>query len=203
MLIFIPLKRQLFSSRSFVVRVCGETKQWSRWSLNRRSPTMRHVSKTHRVALDWFVRSNQCGPMIQIKYTDTRNQLAEMLTQGNFTRDEWNHLLCLFIISHFSSAECSEVMSRRKHKKNQVRKESQRSQDPWWIWLREAAKGLHQLYHFHHQEASGKPDKKVKVLWVRKLKCTIERRNPMFAVTSVTRKVQEKRPAPMRSKHDL
>ena len=27
-----------------------------------RSPTMRHVSRTHRVALDWFVRSNQFGP---------------------------------------------------------------------------------------------------------------------------------------------
>ena len=26
-----------------------------------RSPTMRHVSRTHRVALDWFVRSNQSG----------------------------------------------------------------------------------------------------------------------------------------------
>ena len=34
-----------------------------------------------------------------------------MLTEGSFTRDEWNHLLCLFNISHFSSAECSEVMS--------------------------------------------------------------------------------------------
>ena len=57
-------------------------------------------------------------PKIQIKYTDTRNQLADMLTKGNFTRDEWNHLLCLFIISHFSSAECSEVMSRRTQKES-------------------------------------------------------------------------------------
>ena len=36
-----------------------------------------------------------------------------MLTKANFTRDEWNHLLCLFNISHFSSTDCSEVMSRR------------------------------------------------------------------------------------------
>ena len=27
-----------------------------------RSPTMRHVSRTHRVALDWLFRSNQSGP---------------------------------------------------------------------------------------------------------------------------------------------
>ena len=50
---------------------------------------------------------------IQIKYIDTKNQLADMLTKGNFTRDEWNHLLCLFAISHFSSISCSEVMSKR------------------------------------------------------------------------------------------
>ena len=31
-------------------------------------------------------------PKIQIKYIDTRNQLAGILTKGNFTRDEWNHL---------------------------------------------------------------------------------------------------------------
>ena len=48
-----------------------------------------------------------------IKYIDTKNQLADMLTKGNFTRDECNHLLCLFNISHFSSKVCSEVMSKR------------------------------------------------------------------------------------------
>ena len=36
-----------------------------------------------------------------------------MLTKGNFTRDEWNHLLCLFNISHFSSTDCSGVMPKR------------------------------------------------------------------------------------------
>ena len=36
-----------------------------------------------------------------------------MLTKGNFTRDEWNHLLCLFNISHSSSTVCSETMSKR------------------------------------------------------------------------------------------
>ena len=36
-----------------------------------------------------------------------------MLTKGNFTHDEWNHLLCLFNISHFSSKNCLEVMSKR------------------------------------------------------------------------------------------
>ena len=50
---------------------------------------------------------------IQIKYIDTKNQLADILTKGNFTRNEWNHLLCLFNISHFISTVCSEAMAQR------------------------------------------------------------------------------------------
>ena len=78
-----------------------------------RSPTMRHVSRTHRVALDWLFDRINVDPKIQIKYIDTKNQLADILIKGNYTRDEWNHLLCLFIISHFSSTVCSETMAKR------------------------------------------------------------------------------------------
>ena len=77
-----------------------------------RSPTMRHVSRTHRVALDWLFDRIILEPKIQIKYIDTKNQPADILTKGNFTRDEWTHLLCLFNISHFRSTDCSEVMSK-------------------------------------------------------------------------------------------
>ena len=78
-----------------------------------RSPTMRHVSRTHRVALDWLFDRINLDPKIQIKYIDTKNQLADILTKENFTRDEWNHLLCLFNISHFSSTVCSDTMAKR------------------------------------------------------------------------------------------
>ena len=81
-----------------------------------RSPTMRPVSRTHRVALDWLFDRINLDPKIQIKYIDTKKQLADILTKRNFTRGEWSHLLCLFNISHFSSAECSEVMSKRTQK---------------------------------------------------------------------------------------
>ena len=81
-----------------------------------RGPTMRHVSRTHRVALDWLFDRINLDPKIIIKYIDTKNQLADILNKGNFTRDEWNHLLCLLNISHFSSANCSEVMSKRTQK---------------------------------------------------------------------------------------
>ena len=77
-----------------------------------RSPTMRHVFRTHRVALDWLFDGINLDTKIQIKYIDTKNQLADMLTKGNFTRDEWNHLLWLFNISHFSSISSLKAMSK-------------------------------------------------------------------------------------------
>ena len=74
---------------------------------------MGHVSRTHRVALDWLLNRINLDPKIQIKYIDTKNQLADILTtEGNFTRVEWNHLFCLFNISHFSSINSVKAMSK-------------------------------------------------------------------------------------------
>ena len=47
-----------------------------------RSTTMRHVSRTHRVALDWLFGRINLDTKIQIKYIDTKNQLADILTKG-------------------------------------------------------------------------------------------------------------------------
>ena len=49
-----------------------------------RSLAMRHVSRTHRVALDWLFDRINLDPKIQIKCIDTKNQLADMLTKGKF-----------------------------------------------------------------------------------------------------------------------
>ena len=85
--------------------------------INGTIPTLRHVSRTHRVALDWLFDRINLDSKIKIKYIDTKNQLADILTKRNFTLDEWNHLLCLFNISHFSSINCLEAMSKRTQKK--------------------------------------------------------------------------------------
>ena len=78
-----------------------------------RSPTMRHVSRTHRVTLDWLFDRINLNSIIQIKYIDTKNQLVDILTNGNFKRDEWNHLLTLFNIGHFSSTACIAALAKR------------------------------------------------------------------------------------------
>ena len=90
-----------FSHQEALLYVFEDKEAVIKMILKGRSPTMRHVYRTHRVALDWLFDRVNLDPKIQIKYIDTKNQLADILTKGNFTRDEWNHLLCLFAISHF------------------------------------------------------------------------------------------------------
>ena len=63
------------------------------------------------VALDWLFDRTNLDSKIQIRHIETKHQLADMLTNGNFTRDEWNNLFHLFNISHFSSACCAENSS--------------------------------------------------------------------------------------------
>ena len=74
---------------------------------------MRHVSRTHRVAHDWLFDRINLDPKIQIRYIDTKNQFADMLTKGNFTRDEWNHLHHLLNIMNFSMFSCSYFLSNQ------------------------------------------------------------------------------------------
>ena len=102
-----------FSHQEAMLYVFEDNKAVIKMIIKRRSPTMRHVSRTHRVALDWLFDRINLDSKIQIKYIDTKNQLADILTKGNFTRDEWNHLLCLLNISHFSPTVRSAAMAKR------------------------------------------------------------------------------------------
>ena len=65
---------------------------------------------------------------IKIKYFDTKNQLADILTKGNFTRDEWNHLLCLFNIS-LSVLQCALIHWRNDLNTIRVKNESKQNRD--------------------------------------------------------------------------
>ena len=49
-----------------------------------RSPTRRHVSRTHRVALDWLFDRINLDPKIQIKYIDTKKPTRRHLDKGEF-----------------------------------------------------------------------------------------------------------------------
>ena len=53
-------------------------------------------------------------PKSKIKFVDTNNQLADMLTEGNFTCDEWGHLLRLLNVINFSVFSCSHFLSTQE-----------------------------------------------------------------------------------------
>ena len=95
---FIPSNVQS-SHQEALLSVFEDNEAEIKMIIKGRSPTMRHVSRPNGVALDWQFDRINLDSKIQIKYIDTKNELADMLTKGNFTRDEWNHLLCLFNIS--------------------------------------------------------------------------------------------------------
>ena len=80
-----------------------------------RSPTMTRVKNPQSCSW-WLFDIINLDPKIQIKYIDTKNQLADILTKGISTRDEWNHLLNLFNTSHFRSTACTAAMAKRSQR---------------------------------------------------------------------------------------
>ena len=81
-----------FSQSIAMLYVFEDNEAVIKMTIKGRSPTMRHVSRTHRVALDWLFDRINLDPKIQIRYIDTKHQIADILTKGHFIRDEWNNL---------------------------------------------------------------------------------------------------------------
>ena len=103
-----------------------------------RCPTMRHESRTHRVALDWLIDRINLDPKIQVEYVDTRNQLANMLTIRAFIRDEWHHLLQLFNIVTKSVFSCihpgdqrGDPLAMSKRQMQEKKSEDEENMNAW------------------------------------------------------------------------
>ena len=103
-----------------------------------RSSTIRRVSRTHRAGLDQLFDRMNLEPKIQIKCVHTNKQLADILTKGSFSRDEWNHPFQQFSLIRLESrAPCQKEVRRRlrikalrRRKRNHVlREREQRSEE--------------------------------------------------------------------------
>ena len=80
----VSANADIFDERESQLCISEENEAVIKMIIKRRSPTMRHVSRTHRVALDWLFDRINVDPKIQVEYVDTKNQLADMLTKGSF-----------------------------------------------------------------------------------------------------------------------
>ena len=77
-------KRKTFSIRSSVVHFLNN-EAVIKMIIKGRSPTMRHVSRIHRVALEWLFDFIYLDPKIHVKYVDTKNQLTDMLANKKWS----------------------------------------------------------------------------------------------------------------------
>ena len=77
------------------------------------SPSMRHISRTHRMNLDWSVDGINLDAGVQIRYVNTSKQIVGILTKGSFSRERWLQLTHLFNLTtpHMHSCSQSLVLS--------------------------------------------------------------------------------------------
>ena len=73
-----------FSHEGALLYVFEDNEAVIKMILKGRSPTMRHVSRTHRVALDWLFDRINLDSKIQIKYIDTKKPTRRHLNQRKF-----------------------------------------------------------------------------------------------------------------------
>ena len=151
---------------------------------------MRHVSRTHRVALDWLFDRINLDSKIEIKYIDTKNQLADILTKGNFTRDEWNHLLNLFNISHFSCTACTAAMAKRAQQESGEERVTAKSR-PMMSFIARAPSNLSSST----SESTGRKRSESQSPWSAKAEKYDRKGQPVIASWARTHEFQSKRHA--------
>ena len=126
------------------------------------------------------IRSNQFGPQHQHQVHWHQKPTRRHANQGKL-QTWWVESSFVLVQHYFSSTVCPEVISEESTE-NLVKKsfsEIEASDES-------DCKGSLQLCHLRHQTAWWRGVVKVKVLWVCKLRNTIERGHTLLAVTQVT-----------------
>ena len=114
-----------FSHQEALLYVFEDIEAVIKMIIKGRSPTMRHVSRNHRVALDWLFDRINLDSKIQIKYFDTKNQLADTLTKRHVMSGT---IFCVCSTLAISVPPIVLKRCRKERKKMQVKKESQQNQ---------------------------------------------------------------------------
>ena len=81
-------------SNQFKLIVCEDNEAVIKIVLKQRSPALRHVSRTHRINLDWTFEVMQ-NENVLLKYVNTKFQTADMMTKAFTRKETWETLLSL------------------------------------------------------------------------------------------------------------
>ena len=68
-----------------------------------RTDKLRHCPRTHRINLDWLFFLLRADKAINIKYINTKHQVADIFTKGLFTKVQYEHLQFLCNITKSQS----------------------------------------------------------------------------------------------------
>ena len=147
-----------------------------------RSPTMRHVARTHIAALDWLFESIWTP-------RSKSNTLTPRTNSQTCWQREISHVMngIIFCVCSKSAISVPPIVlkwCRKERKKMHVKKESQQNRSRWWIWSRDATQGILKCLPRLHQKARGKPDLKVNYLWARGMSSKQERGRPVMGASS-------------------
>ena len=148
---------------------------------------MRHVSRTHRVALDWLFDRINLDPKIKSN-TLTPKTNSQTFWQSEISFHTWWMESSFVLVQHqpFQFYQLSWSDVEKNARRCRWRKESQQNRSRWWTWSRDAAQGIRSYLLWLHQKAWWKPDMIVKYLWARGLSSDQERWDLWWALVHQT-----------------
>ena len=76
--------------------------------LKGRTNKMRHVTRTHRIDLDWLFNVIREDPGVSIKYINTKKQVADIFTKGSFTSQQFLELFFLCCIARMANKKSAK-----------------------------------------------------------------------------------------------
>ena len=135
---FSFLKREILIVRKLCCSFFEDNEAVIKMIIKGKSPTMRHVSRSHRVALDrLFIES------IWTPRSKSSTSTPKTNSQTYWPR-ETPHVMngIMFCVCSTSAISVPSIIlnrCRKEHQKMQVKKESQQNQSRWWIWYHDAA----------------------------------------------------------------
>ena len=121
---------------------------------------MRHVSRTHRVALDWLFDRINLDPKIQLKYIDTPTTNSQTSWPKGISHVMSGIICWLCLTSAISALQFAPLRWQNELNKNQEKNVSQPNHDLWWIWQRGCLRSCRLQLH----QTRGGPRVDIKIL---------------------------------------
>jgi len=85
---YVPANLSASSGKTKLI-IAEDSDAVIKMTVKSRALSMRHVPRTHRVDLDFLFERFREDPSINIRYCETKQMLADMLTKASFTESAW------------------------------------------------------------------------------------------------------------------